>query len=114
MVEKLAFNLLFNLRAEKYNFINGNDFSLSKDNKWSVKENISKEMHISSEPNFPYSRAWLTAETWEGKIFTPIYFHRVKTGGMDRSKGCLRGSKHTGKVSLKSRSGSIKVYQSVN
>ena len=64
--------------------------------------------------DFPYSRAWLTAETWEGKIFTPIYFHRVKTGGMDRSRGRLRGSKHTGKVSLKSRSGSIKVYQSVN
>ena len=64
--------------------------------------------------DFPYSRAWLTAETWEGRIFTPIYFHRVKTGGMDRSRGRLRGSKHTGKVSLKSRSGSIRVYQSVN
>ena len=64
--------------------------------------------------DLPYSQAWLTAETWEGKIFTPIYFHRVKTGGMDRSRGRLRGSKHTGKVSLKSRSGSIRVYQSVN
>ena len=64
--------------------------------------------------DLPYSRAWVTAETWEGRIFTPIYFNRIKTGGMDRSKGRLRGSKRKGNVSLKSHSGSIRVYQSIN
>ncbi len=63
--------------------------------------------------DFPKSRAWVTAESWEGRIRTPAYFHRTKTGGMDRSKGQLRGSQKRGKVSLKSRIGSIKVYQSV-
>lgn len=62
----------------------------------------------------PHSRAWVTAETWEGKIVTPVYFNRIKTGGMDRSKGQLRGKKKKGNVSLKSHSGSIRVYQSVN
>ncbi len=66
--------------------------------------------------NLPNSQAWVTAETWEGRIFTPIYFNRIKTGGMDRSKGRLRGkgSKRKGNVSLKSHSGSIRVSQSVN
>lgn len=64
--------------------------------------------------DLPYSQAWVTAETWEGRIVTPVYFNRVKTGGMDRSKGRLRGKKREGNVSLKSRSGSIRVYQSVN
>ena len=64
--------------------------------------------------NFPRSQSWVTAETWEGRIFTPGYFHHIKTGGMDRSKGRLKGSKRKGNVSLKSRSGSIRVYQSVN
>lgn len=64
--------------------------------------------------DFPYSRAWVTAETWEGRIFTPLYFNRIKTGGIDRSKGQLRGSKKKGNISLKSHSGSIRIYQSVN
>ena len=64
--------------------------------------------------DFPYSRAWLTAETWEGRIFTPRYFNRVKTGGMERTRGRLKGSKIKGNISLKSHSGSIKVYQSVH
>ena len=64
--------------------------------------------------DFPRSRAWLTAETWEGRIFTPRYFNRVKTGGMERSRGRLKGSKKKGNISLKSHSGSIKVYQSVH
>ncbi|MDE0119914.1 MAG: hypothetical protein OXM55_07915 [Bdellovibrionales bacterium] len=64
--------------------------------------------------DFPYSRAWVTAETWEGRIFTPLYFNRIKTGGIDRSKGQLRGTKKKGSVSLKSHAGSIRVYQSIN
>ena len=64
--------------------------------------------------DMPHSQAWVTAETWEGKIRTPVYFNRIKTGGMDRSKGRLRGKKRKGSVSLKSHSGSIRVYQSVN
>ena len=62
--------------------------------------------------DIPYSRAWVTAQTWEGKIFTPVYFNRIKTGGVDRAKGRLRGSKRKGNVSLKSHAGSIRVYQS--
>ncbi len=64
--------------------------------------------------DMPHSQAWVTAETWEGKIVTPVYFNRIKTGGMDRAKGKLRGKKRKGSVSLKSHSGSIRVYQSVN
>ena len=64
--------------------------------------------------DLPHSQAWVTAETWEGRIFTPVYFNRTKAGGMDRSKGRLRGKKRKGNVSLKSHSGSIRVYQSVN
>ena len=64
--------------------------------------------------DMPHSQAWVTAETWEGKIVTPVYFNRIKTGGMDRAKGRLRGKKRKGSVSLKSHSGSIRVYQSVN
>ncbi len=63
--------------------------------------------------DMPYSKAWVTAETWEGRLFPPVYFNRIKTGGVDRAKGWLKGSKRKGNVSLKSRSGSIKVYQSV-
>jgi len=63
--------------------------------------------------DLPHSKAWVTAQTWEGKIYTPIYFHRIKTGGMDRSKGQLRGSKNkAANVSLKSYSGVIRVHQS--
>ncbi len=62
--------------------------------------------------DLPYSKAWVSAQTWEGRISTPAYFSRIKTGGMDRSKGQLRGRKRTGNVSLKSQSGSIRVYQS--
>ena len=62
--------------------------------------------------NMPGSGAWLTAQTWEGKIFTPPYFRRIKTGGMERAKGRLRASqKKTGSVFLKSHSGSIRVSQ---
>ena len=65
--------------------------------------------------DLPHSRAWVTAETWEGRIFTPVYFNRIKTGGMDRSQGRLKGSsKNKGNVFLKSHAGSIRVYQSVN
>ncbi len=60
--------------------------------------------------NIPHSKAWVTAETWEGKLFTPVYFNRIKTGGMDRAKGQMRGGKRKGNVSLKSHSGSIKIY----
>lgn len=60
--------------------------------------------------NMPHSKAWVTAETWEGKLFTPVYFNRIKTGGVDRAKGQMRGGKRKGNVSLKSRSGSIKIY----
>ena len=64
--------------------------------------------------DFPYSRAWLTAQTWEGKVAAPRYFNRVKTGGMERVRGRLKGSKNNkGNISLKSHSGSIRVYQSV-
>ena len=62
--------------------------------------------------DFPHSKAWVKAETWEGKISAPVYFNRIKTGGMDRSKGKLRGKKRTGNISLKSQSGSIRIYQS--
>ena len=64
--------------------------------------------------DMPHSKAWVTAESWEGKIRTPNYFNRIKTGGMDRSQGRLRGRGRlkTGKVILNSRSGSISVGQS--
>jgi len=65
--------------------------------------------------DLPRSNAWVTAETWEGRIFTPVYFNRIKTGGMDRSQGRLRGSrKRKGNVFIKSHAGSIRIYQSVN
>ena len=67
--------------------------------------------------DFPASRAWVSAETWDGKISSPIYFYRTKTGGMDRAKGKLKGVKRKnklqqGNIVLKSRSGSIRFYQS--
>ncbi len=64
--------------------------------------------------DIPYSQAWVTAESWEGKIHTPHYFNRIKTGGVDRSQGRLKSTlaKYKGHVSLKSHSGSISVYQS--
>ena len=62
--------------------------------------------------SLPHSRSWVTAETWEGRLFTPSYFNRLKTGGVDRAKGRLRaGKKKIGNVSLKSHSGSIRFYQ---
>ena len=62
--------------------------------------------------NFPHSMAWVKVESWDGKVRTPVYFRRIKTGGMDRASGRLKGKKYRGNVSLKSRSGSITVYQS--
>ena len=63
--------------------------------------------------DLPHSKAWVNAQTWEGRIATPVYFSRIKTGGMDRSKGQLKGKKK-GNVFLKSQSGSIRVYQSAH
>ena len=76
-----------------------------------------KEVNIETKTgkihlDMPHSRAWVRADTWEGRLWTPSYFNRIRTGGMDRAQGRLRGGKKTGNVSLKSRSGSIKVYQS--
>ncbi len=62
--------------------------------------------------DMPHSGAYVQADTWEGRLGTPVYFNRIRTGGMDRAYGQLRGKKKAGHVSLKSRSGSIKVYQS--
>ena len=63
--------------------------------------------------DMPRSKAWVQADTWEGKLGTPSYFNRLRTGGMDRAQGRLKGrGKRDGRISLKSRSGSIKVYQS--
>lgn len=64
--------------------------------------------------SFTRVRAWVTAETQEGRIYAPVYFHRIKTGGIDRSKGRLRGVKGQSIVSLKSYSGSIRVFQQKN
>ncbi len=68
--------------------------------------------------DFPGTQAWLQAESWDGKVKTPPYFHRIRTGGVHRSEGRLRGGKtgrkneDSGSVILKTRSGSITVYQS--
>ncbi len=63
--------------------------------------------------NVPRSKAWTTIESWEGGIQVPNTFHRSKTGGVNRAKGRLKGSsKKSGKLSIKSRSGFIKIYQS--
>ena len=62
--------------------------------------------------DMPHSGAYIQADTWEGRLWTPVYFNRIRTGGMDRAHGQLKGRKKVGNVSLKSRSGSIKVYQS--
>ena len=61
--------------------------------------------------NMPDSRAWVTLESWEGRIKTPAYFYRSRTGGLSRAKGRLRGKKNKGEVQLKSLSGAIEVYQ---
>ncbi len=64
--------------------------------------------------NMPKSDIWVNAESWEGKIRTPNYFHHIRTGGMDRASGRLRGTiQRKGSVSLKSQSGSISIYQTV-
>ena len=61
----------------------------------------------------PHSRAWVQADTSEGRLWTPTYFNRTRTGGMDRAQGRLKGKgKQAGRVSLKSHAGSIKIYQS--
>ena len=63
--------------------------------------------------DMPKSNIWVQAESWEGKIRTPDYFSHIRTGGMDRASGELRGTKkRKGRVSLKSRSGAITVHQS--
>ena len=63
--------------------------------------------------DMPGSRAWLSMESWEGRIKSPPYFYRSRTGGLNRARGRLRGkSKNKGEVTLKSHSGSIRVYQS--
>ncbi len=65
--------------------------------------------------DLPGSRAWLSMESWEGRIKAPLYFYRVRTGGLHRARGRLRGKgKNKGDVALKSHSGSIRVYQSSN
>ena len=65
--------------------------------------------------DMPGSRAWLSMESWEGRIKAPPYFYRVRTGGLNRARGRLRGKgKNKGDVALKSHSGSIRVYQSSN
>lgn len=64
--------------------------------------------------DMPKSNIWVNAESWEGKIKTPNYFHHIRTGGMDRASGRLKGTiQRKGSVSLKSRSGSITIHQSV-
>ena len=64
--------------------------------------------------DMPKSNIWVNAESWEGKIQTPNYFHHIRTGGMDRASGRLKGTiRRKGSVSLKSRSGSIIIHQSV-
>ena len=63
--------------------------------------------------DMPGSRAWLSMESWDGRIKAPPYFYRVRTGGLNRARGRLRGKgKNKGEVALKSHSGSIRVYQS--
>ena len=63
--------------------------------------------------NMPHSQAWVQADTWGGRLWVPTYFNRTRTGGMERAQGRLKGKgKRDGRVSLKSQSGSIKVYQS--
>lgn len=65
--------------------------------------------------DMPGSRAWLSMESWDGRIKAPPYFYRVRTGGLNRARGRLRGKgKNKGEVTLKSHSGSIRVYQSSN
>lgn len=71
-------------------------------------ETHSAPMHL----DFPHSRAHVQAESWEGRLQVPKYFYRTKAGGIDRSRGRLRGKKFSGSVTLKSHSGSITVYQS--
>ena len=76
--------------------------------KVSIETKIGK-IHL----NIPQSQAWVQADTREGRLWTPTYFNRIRTGGIDRAQGRLRGKKRKdGHVSLKSQSGSIKVYQS--
>ena len=71
-------------------------------------ETHSAPMHL----DFPHSRAHVQAESWEGRLRVPRYFYRTKAGGIDRSRGRLKGTKSSGSVTLKSHSGSITVYQS--
>ena len=62
--------------------------------------------------DLPGSFSWVDLESWEGGIKTPPYFYRTRAGGISRAKGRLKGKKQGGSVSLKSRSGSLRIWQS--